>query len=69
MLEKTANYQNYQQREKEGLYRLLNTFDPQVSGLVFFARHLWDGLYPSIIGALDKMNGWRVPASGRPHLL
>jgi hypothetical protein len=36
MLDKTANYQNYQQREKEGLYRLLKTFDPQVSGLVFW---------------------------------
>jgi hypothetical protein len=33
MLDKTANYQ---QRDKEGLYRLLRTFDPEVSGLIFW---------------------------------
>jgi hypothetical protein len=33
MLDKTAIYQ---QRDKEGLYRLLRTFDPEVSGLIFW---------------------------------
>ena len=33
MLDKTANYQ---QRDKEGLYRPLRTFDPEVFGLIFW---------------------------------